>query len=295
MINSIKAILDKLDCKPDPNDIRLAEFFNENGYCVLPKSALLSENLDEYRKIIDSLIEKESWRGGWEGKEEYMKYQKKFQQGTYRLGNLFNKNKLFLKLLCEKNILKVVYVILGDDMKIGALDFREPLKGKGLQDLHIDWVPKKNENDKVQNIVCYIPLDDTNKNNGALRIVPKTHKKIGWIDEHQKDKSSHPDEEIVSVKAGSILLMDANLWHSGTSNISGTRRRVLYMDIRRRDMAQLLNQRIYLDEITQEKLDDVEKYLLGVGDNDKIYEDRVHTAGNIYRKEFKTNEFVKQQ
>ena len=89
--------------------------------------------------------------------------------------------------------------------------------------------------------------------------------------------------------------MDANLWHSGTSNISGTRRRVLYMDIRRRDMAQLLNQRIYLDEITQEKLDDVEKYLLGVGNNDKIYEDRVHTAGNIYRKEFKTNEFVKQQ
>ena len=286
---------DKLGCKSDSEDIRLAEFFNENGYCILPKSDVVSENLDEYRKIIDSLIKKESWRGGWEGKEEFMKYQKKFQQGTYRLGNLFNKNKLFLKLLREKNILKVAYAILGDDIKIGGLDLREPLKGKGLQDLHIDWVPKKNENDKVKNIVCYIPLDDTNKNNGTLRIVPKTQKKLGWIDDHQKDKSSHPDEELVDVKATNIILMDANLWHSGTTNSSGDRRRVLYMDIRRRDMPQLLNQRIYLDEVTQEKLDDVEKYLLGVGDNDEIFEDRVFTAGNIYRKEHKTSVFVKQQ
>jgi len=28
--------------------------------------------------------------------------------------------------------------------------------------------------------------------------------------------------------------------------------------------------------------------------NDKIFEDRVHTVGNVYRKEFKTNEYVKQ-
>ena len=293
MINSIKAILDKLEYKIDSEDIGLAEFFNENGYCVVTKSSLVSENIDDFRKIIDSLIKKESWRGGWEGKEEYMKYQKKFQEGTYRLGNLFNKNELFLKLLCEKNILKVAHAILGDDIKIGALDFREPIKGKGLQDLHIDWIPKKNENE-VQNIVCCIPLDDMDENNGALRIVPKTHKKLGWIEDHQKDKSSHPDEKLLYLKAGSIVLMHANLWHSGTTNINGNRRRVLYMDIRRRDTAQLLNQRIYLDEITQEKLDDTEKYLLGVGDNDKIFEDRVHTVGNVYRKEFKTNEYVKQ-
>ena len=294
MINSIKTILDKLDFKIDSEDIRLAEFFNENGYCALPRSDLVCKNLDNYRKIVDSLIKKESWRGGWEGKEEYMKYQKKFQEGTYRLGNLFNKNKLFLKLLCEKNILKVAHGILGDNIKIGALDFREPMKGKGLQDLHIDWIPKKNENE-VQNIVCYIPLDHTDKNNGTLRIVPKTHNKLGWIDDHLKDKSSHPDEKLLSLKAGNILLMDANLWHGGTTNTNGNRRRVLYMDIRRRDTAQLLNQRIYLDEITQEKLDDVEKFLLGVGDNDTVFEDRVFTAGNVYRKQFKTNDFVKVQ
>jgi len=293
MINSVKTILDELDYTINIENTDLAEFFNENGYCVIPKSDLIIENIDEYRKIVDSLLQKESWRGGWEGKEEYMKYKKNFQVGAYRLGNLFNKHELFLKLLCEKNILKVTYKILGDDMKIGALDMREPKKEAGLQDLHIDWIPKQNENEKTQNIVAFIFLDDADKNNGCMRVVPKTHRKTGWIEENLKDKSFHKDEIFLDVKKSSIVLMDANLWHSGTANVNGNRRRVLYLDIRRRNIPQLLNQRIYLDEMTQRELTNIEKFLLGVGDNDIIFEDRVFTAGNVYRKQFKTNDFVK--
>ena len=85
--------------------------------------------------------------------------------------------------------------------------------------------------------------------------------------------------------------MDANLWHSGTTNISGNRRRVLFLDIRQRDIPQLLNQRIYLGEETQNNLSEIEKFLLGVGDNDLIFEERVSTAGNAYRKQFKTKNF----
>ena len=87
--------------------------------------------------------------------------------------------------------------------------------------------------------------------------------------------------------------MDANLWHSGTTNTSGKRRRALFLDIRRRETQQLLNQRIYLDEITQKKLTDIQKFLLGLGDNDTVFEDRVYTAGNMYRKQFKTNNYGK--
>ena len=106
MINSVNSALEKLGYELNAEDRRLADFFNENGYCVIPKSDFLSENIPEYKQIIDSLLEKESWRGGWEGKEEYMKYKKDFQPGANRLANLFNKNDLFLKLLTEKNILK---------------------------------------------------------------------------------------------------------------------------------------------------------------------------------------------
>ena len=293
MINSINSALEKLGYELNAEDRRLADFFNENGYCVIPKSDFLSENILEYKQIIDSLLEKESWRGGWEGKEEYMKYKKDFQPGANRLANLFNKNDLFLKLLTEKNILKIACAILGDDIKVGGLDMREPKEGTGLQDLHIDWIPKKSEDEKTQNIVAMCFLDDADENNGHLRIVPKTQKKTGWIEENQEQTSSHPDQMYLDVKKAAIVLMDANLWHSGTTNVNGKRRRVLFLDIRRREMPQLLNQRIYLDEITQKKLTGIQKFLLGLRDNDTAFKDRVFTAGTVYRKQFKTNNFVK--
>ena len=293
MINSVNSALEKLGYELNAEDRRLADFFNENGYCVIPKSDFLSENIPEYKQIIDSLLEKESWRGGWEGNEEYMKYQKDFQPGANRLGNLFNKHDLFLKLLTEKNILKIAYAILGDDIKVGALDMREPKKGSGLQGLHIDWIPKKSEDEKTQNIIAMIFLDDADESNGHIRIVPKTHKKTGWIEENQDQTSSHPDQMYQDVKKSGIVLMDGTLWHSGTTNTNGKRRRALFLDIRRRETSQLLNQRIYLDEITQKKLTSIQKFLLGLGDNDTVFEDRVHTAGNMYRKQFKNDNYGK--
>ena len=106
-------------------------------------------------------------------------------------------------------------------------------------------------------------------------------------------RNKMPDEIIVEVKESTIILFDANLWHSGTTNNSGNRRRVLYLDLRRREIPQLLNQRIYLNEETQENLSDIEKFLLGVRDNDTAFEDKVFTAGNVYRKQFKTDKFMK--
>ncbi len=240
------------------------------------------------------MISKESWRGGWEGKEEYMKYGKKFQEGAIRLGNLFNKNDLFLKLLFEENIFKIISIIMENNFKVGGLDMREPIQGKGLQDFHMDWVPRKNENDKVENIVAMLYLDDSNKDNGALRIVPKTHKITGWINENLSDLTTHPDEVTIEVEKGSIILFDGNLWHSGTKNVNGERRRVLYIDFRKKEIPQLLNQRIYLNENTQSKLTNNEKFMLSLSEEDLIFEERVHTAGNVFRKKFKTDVFNKQ-
>ena len=78
-------------------------------YCIMSLSQLVLDNIDEFRKIIDMLMIKESWRGGWEGKEQYMKYKKTFNKGANRLANLFNKDKLFLKILSEKALLKTLY------------------------------------------------------------------------------------------------------------------------------------------------------------------------------------------
>jgi len=285
-MTTVSSILKESQCEIEKSDYELISFFKENGYCELPASKLILSNLQKFQEIIDYLIKTESWKGGWEGKEEHMKYMKKFNNGANRLGNLFNKNELFLKLPTDFSILKILYGIFGDDMKIGALDMREPLKGQGWQEFHIDWLPKKHLDEPTQNVICFIFLDDTNKDNGSMRFVPKTHKKIGWINDYQKDKSSHPNEINVDVKAGSVILMDGNLWHSGTDNLLGKRRRVLYMDIRRRSIPQLLNQRIYLNEKIQNSLSSHQKVLLGVGPDDEISEERAFGVGDYYRKIF---------
>ena len=295
MTEQIVEILKELEIQTENNENEFANFFLENGYCVLPQSDFILNNLEKFRKIIDDLMTKEDWRGGWEGKEQYMKFNKKFNKGANRLANLFNKDKLFLKLITEKNLLTVLAEIFQNDLKFGALDMREPLQGTGWQELHIDWLPRKNYDDPIENVICFIFLDDTNVENGAMRIVPKTHKKIGWIDDYQKDKSSHPEEITVDVKKGSIFLMNANLWHSGTTNKNGLRRRVLYLDVRRRSIPQLLNQRIYLDENTQNTLSETEKFLLGVAKNDEIFDERVFAVGDYYRKHFKTDVVVREQ
>ena len=140
MIDSLNTVFQKYNIKRDLDGKNYGEFFRENGYYVLPKSDLPVEKIAE---IIDLLLEREAWRGVWEGKEEYMKYKKNFQPGAYRLGNLLNKHELFRKIITDKDILNICFQILGDDVKIGGLDMREPKKGTGQQDLHIDWIPKK--------------------------------------------------------------------------------------------------------------------------------------------------------
>ena len=88
---SMETVFEELKYKLTEKDFENTKKFNELGYFVISRSELVHRHLDDYQQIIDDLISKESWRGGWEGKEEYMKYGKKFQEGALRLGNLFNK------------------------------------------------------------------------------------------------------------------------------------------------------------------------------------------------------------
>ena len=78
MLVTISSILKESNCELEKSDQDLISFFKENGYCQLPSSELILDNLQKFQTIIDDLIETESWRGGWEGKEEHMKYMKNF-------------------------------------------------------------------------------------------------------------------------------------------------------------------------------------------------------------------------
>ena len=71
------------------------------------------------------------------------------------------------------------------------------------------------------NAICY--LQDLTDESGPLRVITGSHSTPVTMDEEQRSKP-HPDEELLYLKAGDLVLTHSGLLHSGTPNISGAKR-----------------------------------------------------------------------
>ena len=72
-------------------------------------------------------------------------------------------------------ILNAAYEVIKSDIKVAGLNLRNPLKNSGNQRIHMDWKPRK-KRERFAGVVCFVFLDDANYSNGALRIIPGSHK-----------------------------------------------------------------------------------------------------------------------
>ena len=115
----------------------------------------------------------------------------------------------------------IAYEIIKGDIKVGGLNFRNPHKNFGEQVIHSDGMPRKSTKDSFNGVVGYIYLDDATIENGATRIIPGSHKKIGWPDIYINTKERHKDEIRVVAEKGSIVVFYLNTWHAGAKNING--------------------------------------------------------------------------
>lgn len=108
------------------------------------------------------------------------------------------------------------------------------------------WTAKKNQFavqpplNILENIFTIrIHLDDTDKNNGALKVVPGSHAKgiyrpetINWATE---------TEEICDVKKGGIMIMKPLILHGSNRTTDGRRRRVIHIEFSDMDLPEELN------------------------------------------------------
>jgi len=242
---------------------------DENGFVLIRNSKYMKKNLNVLIKKSNELIEREGDKGGWEGKERYFKNGKKFESGAQRLGGLVKKDKSFLGLITIPEILMSAYHVIKSEIKICGLNLRNPIKGMGEQSIHFDGFPRIKTTEKFVGILAFIYLDDANIENGAMRLIPKTHKFLGWPDDHIEIEKKHKNEIRVEVKAGSILVANLNLWHAGAQNINGKPRKVIMLNIKNRKYDQLLNYKKYLGEKFINNLSEDQKYLLAVRKKDK--------------------------
>lgn len=294
-IRDTKQLFKILDISKHTLSAEQRNSLNDEGFVIIPPTSYILKNLKKLNSVSEELIKIEGSKGGWEGKEKHYVKGKFFENGVNRLGNLINKHKVFRDLILIPEILAASYEVIKSDIKIGGVDLRNPLKGLGHQAIHIDWMTRDKKSDPFIGVVCFIYLDDSNINNGAVRIVPKSHKKLGWPDEHINIFEFHKDEIRVIAPAGTIVVMNLNLWHGGAKNISGEARKTLFIDIRRRDQSQLLNFKKYLKAETKKELNTLQSYLLGVRDCDKTQKENSIGPGEVYRKRFgkKRDDFQK--
>ena len=203
------------------------------------------------------------------------------EPGAPRVSNIYNKTTVYDRCLTIRPLLAASAHLLGE-FKLHGANLRNPEKGKGDQAMHVD-VPKKFDDDWwVSNAI--ITFDDMTLDNGPTRVVPGSHKwqpinvpavnRGDWEPSPltpaeaarvPKDLAApYPGEVLVQVPKGSLVVINSSMWHGGTKNVSGKKRRVLHLTYTRRDLPQQLVQRQYLTEALYKRMSPAQRFLMDI-------------------------------
>jgi len=122
--------------------------------------------------------------------------------------------------------------LLSPTFCLGGMHGRNPLPGFGQQGLHSDCLRGREQECIL--ITALWMLDDFTPENGATRVVPGSHRITSPLPRDlAQPLARHRDEQIIVGSAGSVLMFNGYLWHSGRRNNSNSPRRAVQMGLRR--------------------------------------------------------------
>lgn len=236
---------------------------DDNGYVVLER-AMGDELLRALRTRILELFEEEGDRAGHEFRTE---------EHARRLANLVDKGDVFRRAIVFPPVLELVRHVVGADCKLSSLNARSADPGTDVgQPLHVDMGAIADDRGYwVCNTVWL--LDHFTRDNGPTRMVPGSHK---WGTRPQDVMSdpyaTHPQEELLIAPAGTIVVMNAHMWHGGTANRTGSPRLAMHAFYCRRDKPQQQYQKQLLRPEVQVSLSPELRSLLALDDplNDEL-------------------------
>jgi len=236
---------------------------DEYGY-VLLENAMAAGLLAELRRRILELFDEEGERAGREFRIE---------ENAHRLANLVDKGEVFRRAIALPEVLDGVRHVLGPEMKLSSLNARsaDPRADAG-QPLHVDMGAIPDERGYWVCNTIWI-LDDFTVDNGATRLVPGSHR---WGTRPQDvladPAAPHPDEILLTGRAGGVVVMNAHLWHGGTANRTPAPRLAMHAFYCRRDKPQQQYQKQLLRPEVQAVLSPDLRDLLAIDDplNDEL-------------------------
>ncbi len=252
-----------ITANPSASELQLpTQELDELGYTVLP-SWMSEKLLAELRTKVAELYELEGSAAGSEFRRE---------PGCLRLANLVDKGAVFSQIIAVPMMLALVKHVLGPEYKLSSLNARTALPGCDPQPLHADMGAIQ---DDRGNWVCNIiwMLDAFTDDNGALRVVPGSHHWRKLPQEELSDlRATHPAERRITAEAGSVVAMNAHVWHGGLDNRSNGSRAALHAFYCRSDKPQQQYQKQLIRPEVQNQLPAQLRRLLALDDklNDEL-------------------------
>jgi ectoine hydroxylase-related dioxygenase (phytanoyl-CoA dioxygenase family) len=206
----------------------------------------------------------------------------KSEPQTQRLANCVDKGEVFVRAVSEPLILDGVAAVLGERYKLSSLNVRsaDPFSN-WVQPLHCDMGLVRDEGGyRVCNTIWMI--DAFTEDNGATRCVPGSHRWGKLPQEAMADPAGpHPDEILVTGAAGTVVIMNAHLWHGGTANRTAKPRCAMHGFYCRHDVPQQQYQKRLLRAETQAALSPRLREILALDDpfNDELSQQEIPRSG----------------
>jgi ectoine hydroxylase-related dioxygenase (phytanoyl-CoA dioxygenase family) len=245
---------------------------DEDGFVVL-EDFIEADWLVELQQATERQFELEGENAGLEFKQE---------SGSRRLANLVNKGSAFRRIISDSRILEWIEFVLGPEFKLSSLNARSANPhNETTQPLHADMGAIADDRGYwVCNTVWM--LHDFTESNGPLRVVPGSHR---WKrlphDEFADPAKPHPQEQIITGPAGTVVIMNAHAWHGGMANRSDGVRTAIHGFFARTDKPQQQHQKQLIDSDIQASLSVLERQVLAIDDpnNDKLSAEAVQRSG----------------
>jgi len=191
-----------------------------DGFVIMP-GVLNAEQLAGVRSAIERLIAQArldpTWHAG----------------GTLHLNDLVN-DPAFDPVWKSPRLLAAIVHILGYDLGIGSVAYRAPKPGYGAQTLHADYMQGYSGDYMVATAI--VALVDFTAENGSTRVVPGSHAHKHAAPPSDAD-TPHSDQRLVTCAAGSAIVFNGHVLHSGTRNASQETRHALQITFAKRGAA----------------------------------------------------------
>lgn len=200
---------------PDPQMIQArADEIRQIGYTLIEDgldAGLISEMLAAFDPLIEAKRASEPTNRGANRYQMHLPFEPPFAHPM---------------LYENPTVLAILENLFGPDYICTYFASDTPFPGSDYQRVHLDCrlpFPETEYGVPVYSVVLNVPLVDFTEENGPLEVWPGGTHLIGQPKEMERIAQQLPSVQ-VTMKAGSILLRDARMWHRGTPS-RGTRSR----------------------------------------------------------------------